>query len=62
MNGGERGQQLGHCDQALVQRLVGRQLVAVVGAFPEATPAAAHVPVGEVVDEGWMARPRVVTS
>ena len=47
----ERREQLGHRDERLVQRVVGGQLVGVALALPEATPAAAHVPVAEVVDE-----------
>ena len=47
----ERREQLGHRDERLVERVVGGQLVGVALALPEATPAAAHVPVAEVVDE-----------
>ena len=47
----ERRQQLGDRHERLVQRVVGGQLVGVALALPEAAPAAAHVPVAEVVDE-----------
>ena len=52
--GAERGQQQPHRGQHGVQRRLRRQRVAggrVGVGTPEATPAAAHVPVGEVVDE-----------
>ncbi len=45
--GGEGSLQAGQGHQTLVQGAIGRRI-----AFPEATPTAPDVPVGEVVDEG----------
>ena len=48
----EGRQQAGEGGQRLVEGIVGRGLVRVVLALPEAAPAAAHVPVGEQIHEG----------
>ena len=46
-------QQLAELDQDVVQGGVGRIFIAVVLGFPEAPPAAAHVPVAQIIQQGF---------
>ena len=51
----KRCQQVAQAHQHIVQRTVGVALIAIVFRLPEAAAAAAHVPVGGVVEE-WQNR------